>query len=76
MSMRSAGAAAPPAYSYAHGALPLGGGTTRFRLWAPTAPPGLALEIEGRPPIALRRDAKATCRPTCDAGRARVTATA
>ncbi|WP_251865071.1 malto-oligosyltrehalose trehalohydrolase [Achromobacter sp. Marseille-Q4962] len=58
MSMRSAGAAAPPAYSYAHGALPLGGGTTRFRLWAPTAPPGLALEIEGRPPIALRRDAQ------------------
>lgn len=29
-------------------------GKIRFRLWAPRAPPALALEIEGRAPIALR----------------------
>ncbi|MBO9353827.1 malto-oligosyltrehalose trehalohydrolase [Bordetella petrii] len=33
-------------------------GTTRFRLWAPSAPPALALEIEGMAPIALRPDAQ------------------
>src|SRR5690606_25936459 len=32
-------------------------GTTRFRLWAPSAPATLALEVEGFAPIALRPDA-------------------
>ncbi|KNE29634.1 malto-oligosyltrehalose trehalohydrolase [Achromobacter spanius] len=42
---------------YTHGALPLPDGRTRFRLWAPSAPPDLALVIDGRVPIALRPDA-------------------
>ena len=33
-------------------------GTTRFRLWAPSAPATLALEVEGAAPIALRPDAE------------------
>lgn len=44
-----------PAFSF--GAMPLDSGVTRFRLWAPSAPQGLALEVEGHPPIALRPDA-------------------
>lgn len=40
------------------GAVPLDSGVTRFRLWAPSAPAGLALEVEGHPPIALRPDAQ------------------
>ncbi|MCW0209544.1 MAG: malto-oligosyltrehalose trehalohydrolase [Achromobacter sp.] len=36
------------------GAVPLASGVTRFRLWAPSAPDGLALEVEGHPPIAMR----------------------
>lgn len=36
------------------GATLLDSGVTRFRLWAPTAPAGLALEVEGHAPIALR----------------------
>jgi maltooligosyltrehalose trehalohydrolase len=44
-----------PACSF--GAVPLESGVTRFRLWAPSAPGGLALEVEGHPPIALRPDA-------------------
>jgi len=39
------------------GALPLASGVTRFRLWAPSALAGLALEVEGHPPIRLRPDA-------------------
>lgn len=39
------------------GAQVMADGTTRFRLWAPSAPPTLALEIEGLAPIALRPDA-------------------
>ncbi|MCD0505269.1 malto-oligosyltrehalose trehalohydrolase [Bordetella petrii] len=31
-------------------------GTARFRLWAPSAPPALALEIEGMAPIPLQVD--------------------
>lgn len=42
---------------YSFGAVPLDSGVTRFRLWAPSAPAGLALEVEGHPPIALRPDA-------------------
>ncbi|WP_445657019.1 malto-oligosyltrehalose trehalohydrolase [Achromobacter sp. NCFB-sbj8-Ac1-l] len=42
---------------YSFGALPLPDGRTRFRLWAPTASPGLALLVEGRAPIALQPDA-------------------
>ncbi len=42
---------------YSFGALPLPDGRTRFRLWAPSAPPGLALLVEGRAPIPLRPDA-------------------
>ncbi|NMK45478.1 malto-oligosyltrehalose trehalohydrolase [Achromobacter sp. Bel] len=38
---------------YTHGAQPLPDGRTRFRLWAPTAPAGLALAVDGRDPIAL-----------------------
>jgi maltooligosyltrehalose trehalohydrolase len=41
---------------YTHGALPLPDGRTRFRLWAPSAAPGLALLIDGQPPIALHPD--------------------
>ncbi|WP_447577786.1 malto-oligosyltrehalose trehalohydrolase [Achromobacter kerstersii] len=41
---------------YTHGALPLPDGRTRFRLWAPSAAPGLALLIDGLPPIALHPD--------------------
>ncbi|MNK34981.1 Malto-oligosyltrehalose trehalohydrolase [compost metagenome] len=41
-----------PPFSF--GAIPLESGVTRFRLWAPSAPEGLALEVEGHPPIALR----------------------
>ncbi|MCE7078328.1 alpha-amylase family glycosyl hydrolase, partial [Bordetella bronchiseptica] len=37
-----------------HGATVCAPGKIRFRLWAPSAPPALALEIEGRAPIALR----------------------
>ena len=40
-------------HDYASGAIPLESGVTRFRLWAPTAPAGFALEVEGHPPIAL-----------------------
>lgn len=43
-------------HAYASGATPLESGVTRFRLWAPSAPAGLALEVEGHPPIALRPD--------------------
>ena len=43
---------------FSFGALPLPDGRTRFRLWAPSAPPGLALLIEGRDPIALHPDAQ------------------
>jgi len=38
------------------GAQAMPDGTTRFRLWAPSAPPALALEIEGRAPIPLQPD--------------------
>jgi len=41
-------------HSYSYGAIPLESGVTRFRLWAPSAPPGLALEVEGHPPIPMR----------------------
>lgn len=41
---------------YTHGALPLPDGRTRFRLWAPSAAPGLALLVDGQPPIALHPD--------------------
>lgn len=40
------------------GAAPLDSGVTRFRLWAPSAPPGLALEVQGHPPIPLCPDAE------------------
>ena len=43
---------------FSFGALPLPDGRTRFRLWAPSAPPGLALLVEGRAPIALHPDAQ------------------
>lgn len=43
---------------FSFGALPLPDGRTRFRLWAPSAPPGLALLIDGRDPIALHPDAQ------------------
>ncbi|SSW66891.1 malto-oligosyltrehalose trehalohydrolase [Achromobacter agilis] len=36
------------------GAVPLESGVTRFRLWAPSALAGLALEVDGHPPIPLR----------------------
>lgn len=39
------------------GATPLESGVTRFCLWAPSALAGLALEVEGHPPIRLRPDA-------------------
>nr|WP_314360439.1 malto-oligosyltrehalose trehalohydrolase [uncultured Achromobacter sp.] len=42
---------------YTHGALPLPDGRTRFRLWAPSAPPDLALVIPGRDPIPLHPEA-------------------
>ncbi|MFD4836669.1 malto-oligosyltrehalose trehalohydrolase [Achromobacter sp. NPDC058515] len=42
---------------YSFGAVPLESGVTRFRLWAPSAPEGLALEVEGHSPIPLRPDA-------------------
>ncbi len=41
-------------HPYSFGALPLESGVTRFRLWAPSAPPGLVLEVEGHPPIPMR----------------------
>ncbi|KXJ66328.1 malto-oligosyltrehalose trehalohydrolase [Achromobacter xylosoxidans] len=41
-------------HRYSFGALPLESGVTRFRLWAPSAPPGLVLEVEGHPPISMR----------------------
>ncbi len=41
-------------HTYASGAMPLDSGVTRFRLWAPSAPASLALEVEGHPPIPLR----------------------
>lgn len=41
-------------HSYSFGAIPLESGVTRFRLWAPSAPPSLALEVEGHPPIPMR----------------------
>ncbi|WP_313621651.1 malto-oligosyltrehalose trehalohydrolase [Achromobacter sp.] len=41
-------------HAYSYGAVPLDSGVTRFRLWAPSAPSGLALEVEGHPPIPLR----------------------
>ncbi|WMD22217.1 malto-oligosyltrehalose trehalohydrolase [Achromobacter seleniivolatilans] len=43
---------------YTHGALPLPDGRTRFRLWAPSAPPGLALLVDGHAPIPLQPDAQ------------------
>ena len=43
--------------AWSQGAVLLDSGVTRFRLWAPTAPAGLALEVEGHPPIPLRPDA-------------------
>ncbi|QKQ47525.1 MULTISPECIES: malto-oligosyltrehalose trehalohydrolase [Achromobacter] len=43
--------------SRSQGAVLLDSGVTRFRLWAPTAPAALALEVEGHPPIPLRPDA-------------------
>lgn len=39
---------------FTHGALPLPDGRTRFRLWAPSAEPGLTLLVDGHPPIALQ----------------------
>jgi len=39
------------------GALAMPDGTTHFRLWAPSAPDTLALEIEGMAPIPLKPDA-------------------
>ncbi|MEN4922785.1 malto-oligosyltrehalose trehalohydrolase [Achromobacter spanius] len=42
--------------SWSFGATPLESGVTRFRLWAPSAPPALALEVEGHPPIPLHPD--------------------
>ena len=53
---------------FSFGALPLPDGRTRFRLWAPSAPPGLALLIEGRDPIALRRDAQGYAQVDVDCG--------
>ncbi|MDG9968018.1 malto-oligosyltrehalose trehalohydrolase [Achromobacter mucicolens] len=41
-------------HPYSFGALPLESGVTRFRLWAPSAPPGLVLEVEGHPPIPMQ----------------------
>jgi len=41
-------------HSYSFGAIPLESGVTRFRLWAPSAPADLALEVEGHPPIPMR----------------------
>ncbi|WP_454674085.1 malto-oligosyltrehalose trehalohydrolase [Achromobacter pestifer] len=43
---------------FSFGALPLPDGRTRFRLWAPSAPPGLALLIDGQAPIPLSADAE------------------
>lgn len=53
---------------FSFGALPLPDGRTRFRLWAPSAPHGLALLIEGRDPIALRRDAQGYAQVDVDCG--------
>jgi len=36
------------------GAWVLNDGQTRFRIWAPSAPPGFALEVEGCAPVPLR----------------------
>ncbi|MDQ8033463.1 MAG: malto-oligosyltrehalose trehalohydrolase [Bordetella sp.] len=43
-------------------------GRTRFRLWAPSAPPTLALEIEGRAPIPLVPDAEGYAETVVDCG--------
>lgn len=53
---------------FSFGALPLPDGRTRFRLWAPTAAPGLALVIEGRAPIALHPDAQGYAQVDVDCG--------
>ncbi|CAB3683745.1 malto-oligosyltrehalose trehalohydrolase [Achromobacter piechaudii] len=55
---------------YTHGALPLPDGRTRFRLWAPSAPPELALMLPGRDPIALhpQEDGFAQVDVDCAAG--------
>ncbi|WP_419670698.1 malto-oligosyltrehalose trehalohydrolase [Bordetella petrii] len=52
------------------GALLMPDGTTCFRLWAPSAPATLALEIEGMAPIPLQPDAQgwAEARVACPAG--------
>lgn len=52
------------------GALAMPDGTTHFRLWAPSAPDSLALEIEGMDPIPLRPDASgwAHARVACPPG--------
>ncbi len=53
---------------FSFGALPLPDGRTRFRLWAPSAPPGLALLVEGRSPIALHPDAQGYAQADVDCG--------
>lgn len=57
-------------HPYSFGALPLDSGVTRFRLWAPSAPPGLALEVKGHPPIAMQPgpDGFAHADVDCEAG--------
>lgn len=52
----------------AFGAWVLPDGRTRFRLWAPSAPPGLALEIDGRAPIPLVPDADGYAETVVDCG--------
>ena len=53
---------------FSFGALPLPDGRTRFRLWAPSASPGLALLIEGRDAIALHPDAQGYAQVDVDCG--------
>ncbi len=53
---------------FSFGALPLPDGRTRFRLWAPSAAPGLALLIEGRDAIALHPDAQGYAQVDVDCG--------
>src|SRR5690554_2563220 len=45
---------APAAPSYQFGALMLGDGTVRFRLWAPSVQ-AVTLELNGQPPLSMKR---------------------
>lgn len=40
------------------GAFALGNGETLFRIWAPDAPPGMCLKVEGHAPLPIVADAK------------------